>query len=167
MMNETVRNYLFTQNLNYSDIAAVQTDENGYVTAIKIDSAILNQLKTGVTAEIAELFSDVQTVDMKVPVGTLSGSNLLAGKGFDVPFFVSYSASAQGELTNLFVTRGINQTQHQIILQISATVRVLTFGKTDTADITTQITVAETVIVGIIPEIYAGAEDEIWPNLVE
>lgn len=166
-VNKTVEAYLGTLNLHYADIAELQTDANGEVVAIRIDSMVLNQIKTGVTAKIAEVFADIQTIHPGIPIGTLTGSNFFTGKGAEMPFSVSYSATAESELSNLFVTRGINQTQHQIVLQITANVNVLSWGKRNTSEIKTQITIAETVIVGLIPEIYAGAEDEIWPNLVE
>ncbi len=166
-VNTTVENYLDELQLHYEDIAQLQTDTTGEVAAIRIDSMMLNQVKTGVTAKIAELFADMQTIHTGIAIGTLTGSNFFTGKGFDVPFSVSYSATAESELSNLFVTRGINQTQHQIVLQVTAHVQVLSWGNTDVREIKTQIIVAETVIVGLIPEIYAGANDELWPNLVE
>lgn len=166
-VNKTVEEYLDTLQLHYADIAQLQTDTNGEVVAIRIDSMVLNQIKTGVTAKIAEVFADIQTIHPGIPIGTLTGSNFFTGKGAEIPFSVSYSATAESELSNLFVTRGINQTQHQIVLQVTANVKVLSWGKTNTSEIKTQITIAETVVVGMIPEIYAGANDELWPNLVE
>ncbi len=166
-LNKTVEEYLNSMNIHYSDVAQLQTDANGEVVAIRIDSMALNRIKTGVTAKIAEIFADLQTIHPNIPIGTLTGSNFLMGKGLKIPFSVSYSATAESELNNLFVTRGINQTQHQIVLQVTAKINILSSGNSHTVEIKTQLTIAETVIVGLIPEIYAGAEDELWPNLVE
>ena len=166
-VNKTVEEYLNSMQLHYSDVAEVQTDAAGEVVAIRIDSVVLNRIKTGVTATIADAFAEIQTIHPGIPLGTLSGSNFFTGKGPEIPFSVSYSATAESELNNLFVTQGINQTQHRIVLQIITTVRVLSWGKSNITEIKTQVTIAETVIVGSIPEIYAGAEDELWPNLVE
>ncbi len=167
LVNKTVEDYLDDMSLDYNDIAQLQTDANGKVAAIRIDSVVLNRVKTGITAAIAYEFSDILTIDTAIPVGTLTGSSFFTGKGANLPLSVSYSASAESELTNLFVTRGINQTQHQIVLQVTADVKVLSWMKTSKAQVKTQITIAETVIVGSIPEIYAGAEDDLWPNLIE
>ena len=166
-INETVEEYLNALQIKYSDIAQLQTDSDGNVVAVRIDSIALNKIKTGVTGKIAEVFTDVKTTQLKLPIGTLTGSYFLSGKGFKIPFAVSYSATAVSELNNLFVTRGINQTQHRIVLQIAAEINMIALGKTKTLESKTQLTIAETVIVGLIPEIYAGAEDELWPNLIE
>ncbi|MBR6780849.1 MAG: sporulation protein YunB [Clostridia bacterium] len=166
-INDTVNNYLGATQTDYDDITFFQTDESGQITAICIRTEWLNKIKTGVASEAAKQFEQLQSVDLQLPIGSLFGNGLLAGKGLLIPITVAYTATVQADLKNLFITRGINQTQHRIILQIDAIVKTLSFGKTQEIPVSTQITVAETVIIGRIPEIYAGADDELWPNLVE
>ncbi len=166
-INDTVNAYLNLTQTEYDDITFFQSDDNGQITAICIRTEWLNKIKTGVASETAKQFEQLQSVDLQLPLGSLFGNGLFAGKGFLIPLTVTYTATVQAELKNVFITRGINQTQHRIVLQIDANVKTFSFGKTHEIPVSTQITVAETVIVGSIPEIYAGADDELWPNLVE
>ena len=49
---------------------------------------------------------------------------------------------------------GINQTLHQLTMQVSVDVSVLVLAKTETFTVTSEVVVAETVIVGEVPETY-------------
>lgn len=166
-INDTINEYLQNNSFVYGDLSRIQTDENGHITAISIQTELLNMIKTGVASAIAQQFAQMQIISLKLPIGTLLGNGFFAGKGIELPYYVTYTATAKAELKNMFITRGINQTQHRIILDIEAEVKTFSLGKTHTIPVKTQVTVAETVIVGTIPEIYAGADDELWPNLVE
>ena len=62
--------------------------------------------------------------------------------------------SSSSEFRNQFETAGINQTRHQIILQIDVTISILLPGFTTATNVSSAVTVAETVIVGSVPESY-------------
>jgi len=56
--------------------------------------------------------------------------------------------------SNEFLTAGINQTKHQIMLEISIQVNILVPGHATQETISTQMLVAETVIVGDVPNTF-------------
>ena len=62
--------------------------------------------------------------------------------------------SSSAEFRNQFETGGINQTRHQIILEVNVSVSILLPGFTTATTVSNAVTVAETVIVGSVPESY-------------
>jgi hypothetical protein len=53
-----------------------------------------------------------------------------------------------------FSQAGINQTLHQVTMEVSIDVAVLVLGQTASFTMTSQVVVAETVIVGQVPETF-------------
>ena len=60
---------------------------------------------------------------------------------------------------NDFSAAGINQTRHQIRLNVSVQVLVVIPGRELTAPVNTTVVIAETVIVGKVPELYASMDE--------
>jgi len=79
---------------------------------------------------------------------------LLAGRGPRIRVRMESIGSSSAEFQNQFETGGINQTRHQIILELNVSVSILLPGFTTTTNVSNAVTVAETVIVGSVPESY-------------
>ena len=58
------------------------------------------------------------TLTVKIPAGNLTGVSLLMGRGPDVPVQIIVLTSSRVEFNNSIVTAGINQTKHQINLEV-------------------------------------------------
>ena len=58
------------------------------------------------------------------------------------------------EIENRFDSAGINQTRHQILLSVDVYTSILLPGFTASTKVSNEIAVAETVIVGSVPETY-------------
>ena len=92
--------------------------------------------------------------ELSIPVGTLTGSSLLAGRGPSIHVRMQAVGSAKASLRNAFTSAGINQTRHQVLLDVSVTMSILLPGFITDAQVTSEIAVAETVIVGGVPNTY-------------
>jgi hypothetical protein len=57
---------------------------------------------------------------------------------------------------NEFSSSGINQTRHQIMMDITVDLIVLFAGKRETDKVTVSVNVAETVIIGNVPNMYTS-----------
>ncbi|MBQ6864975.1 MAG: hypothetical protein IJO14_12155 [Clostridia bacterium] len=166
LINNTVLTYLKEQSVVYDDIVNIVTDEDKQITAIEIDTELLNQIKADIMARIGNEFLNIHSLSAEIPLTALFGSTPSVLSEHTIPFLITYTLIANGDTVNQFISRGINQTQHSIVLKMNATAEVFFFGKSEIIPIETIITIAETIIVGRIPEIYAGADDELWPNLI-
>ncbi len=76
-----------------------------------------------------------------------------------IRFTVVPLGSAQADFGSSFASVGINQTIHKISLNVRAEVSILLSGESIGAQIETQVDVAETVIVGRVPDSYTTVED--------
>ena len=66
----------------------------------------------------------------------------------------------QTEIYNSFQSAGINQTLHQIMLKVTATVSAVIPAYTVTTDVTTNLCIAQTIIVGKVPTAYTDINGE-------
>ena len=87
-----------------------------------------------------------------IALGTLSGVQLLSGRGPDVHLRVEPAGYLTSEVENRFESAGINQTRHQIMLLLDMRVMAIIPGYTTSTEIHTEYCLAETVIVGTVPD---------------
>ena len=96
----------------------------------------------------------VSARELSIPVGTLTGFSLLAGRGPRISVRMESVGSSEANFHNEFVSAGINQTKHQIILTVDVSVSILLPGFTTATKVSNSFIVAETVIVGAVPDTY-------------
>ena len=96
----------------------------------------------------------MSTTTLSIPIGTLTGSSLLAGRGPTVKVKMQSVGSTTASFRNTFSSAGINQTRHQILLDVTVSVSILLPGFRTSTKVSNEISVAETVIVGSVPENY-------------
>ena len=113
-----------------------------------------NRLQSKILNVILERISEVSTRDLSIPLGSLTGASLLAGRGPLVSVRMQSVGSSTAHLENRFVSAGINQTKHQIFLDVDVSVAILLPGFSTATQVSNAFTVAETVIVGTVPETY-------------
>ncbi len=139
---------------DYSLLIHLEKDEMGRVSALKSNMAAFNRLQSQIADEILRRLSDVSTSELSIPLGTLTGSTLLSGRGPCIHVRMQAVGSTTATLHNAFTAAGINQTRHQILLDVSVSVSILLPGFTASTQVSNCLSVAETVIVGSVPETY-------------
>lgn len=165
-VNNTINSILSSGEIHYNDLVDIEYDSQGKISAVKTDSIAMNMLKTVVSVNISEALGGIEETSISIPVGTLTGSSFLTGLGPSVKMRTSLSCSCSIEVKNSFEYSGINQTLHKILLEVTAFVYVISMGEAVSTQVFTAIPVAQTVIIGEIPEIYAGADDTLWQDLI-
>lgn len=166
LISTTVTSEIETLGLVYDDLVVIEYNDTGTVTAVKADSLKMNWLKSAVTSKVANVFNSIGEIPVSVPVGTLMGFSVFSGRGPNITLYTSLTGSITVNIKNEFETAGINQTWHRIVLEIKADMSILGLGGDVSASFNTNVPIAETIIVGLIPEIYAGADDNLWAELV-
>ena len=168
VINNSIAEKMSNGELRYDDIISLEKNAEGRVMAIMTDMSKVNLLKSEITAEIIrDLSGDVKT-RVYIPLGNVTGLNLLSGKGPALPVEIVAVTMANTEFVNRFSAAGINQTRHQIVVLVNAAVSVLIPGGNAYAEVHAEVTVAETVIVGEVPETYTYFEgDEKWDENLE
>lgn len=152
--NEAVQKLMEEKELTYDMLVNRQTNADGMVTSLTMDYAEVNQLKSALALSIQEEINTMERVNISVPIGAVFSDTLMAGFGIGIPIRTLAAESIEVSFQDTFEDAGINQTRHHIEIVVKAPVSIVTPIHKTTAEITTQIPVAETVIVGSVPGTY-------------
>ena len=137
--------------VDYGRLVSFDKDAEGRVTALKSNMAEFNRLQAAIADDILQRMAEVSTTDLSIPIGTLTGS---PGRGPCLHVRMQSVGTATARFDNQFSSSGINQTRHRIILDVDVHVSILLPGLTTYTKVSNEISVAETVIVGGVPETY-------------
>lgn len=157
-VNDAILKEMNDEQLDYQNIVTISRGSNNEITAIETDVVKINHLKASVTEKVMDSLYDMQGADMSIPLGTLLGSKLFTGRGPGVKFRIVPGTYVNATFSNHFDSVGINQTRHQIYLNISVDIIAFLPGFQAPITVTSDICVAETVIVGKIPEGFADLD---------
>lgn len=156
VINNTVYKYLNESGLLYSDLMKINTADDGAVTSVEFDTVRIAKLKSGIVSKIQNDINALDTVVMNIPVGTLTGSQLLNNKGPTVRIELNISSAVYSKIGSKFTSAGINQTLHQITMSISSDVYFVMPWYRSSGSYQTEFVLAETVIVGKVPDAYTN-----------
>lgn len=148
----------------YSDLIEITYSENGTVTSVKSNTTLINRLKSELVTSINRSLADNRTASVSLSMGTLSGFPFLQGAGPLVEMRTEPKGYASAVFISEFTDAGINQTRHRIIMRTSVNAVAFIPMYTVEAEISTDFLIAETIIVGDIPESYThviGASEDI------
>lgn len=154
IVSEAVDEAIENGDIRYDDLISFEKDNEGRITAVYSNMAAFNRLQSKILDIILERVDQVAARDLSIPVGTLTGSALLAGRGPRISVRMESVGSSSASFENEFISAGINQTKHQIVLQINVSVSILLPGFSTAVVVPNAVTVAETVIVGSVPDTY-------------
>ena len=160
LTEEAARSYLLTsinQAVNQeleegeNSFVSVTKGESGQVASVSANAPELNALKTGILSRLAKSLNGRASVYL--PIGSLTDVALFNGRGFQVPVKLQFEGSADISFDTEFVSAGINQSCHRITMTVRAQVysqskRFEAFAQTDSSTV-----LAETVVVGTVPEV--------------
>lgn len=140
--------------VSYADFVTIQRDEGGAITALTTDMARMNLLRAELTAAILEALEGVDVSEIRVPLGSLFDLEPLWAKGPAISARSMTVGTVRAEFDSRFTSAGVNQTLHRVWLEVTVPMRLLLPGGTVEADVNTRLCVAETVIVGQVPDTY-------------
>ena len=140
--------------IDYEQLVDFDKDAEGHVTALRSNMAAFNRLQASIADDILQRMAEVSSTDLAIPIGTLTGSPLLAGRGPCLRVRMQSVGTATARFDNQFSSAGINQTRHRIILDVDVHVSILLPGLTTYTKVSNEISVAETFIVGGVPVTY-------------
>lgn len=151
LINDAIDQQIRTGNIRYDRIVYFEKDLEGRITALKTNMAEVNRLKTEILNLINDEILALDTTDIAIPVGSLLLPEFLSGRGPGIPIQVLSIRNSDGAFRSYFTEAGINQTLQQLTMDVSVDVSVLVLGKTESFTVSSQVVVAETIIVGQVP----------------
>jgi len=156
-VNQAVIELMSQGDYDYDYFVTLDKDGDGRVVSLDTNMARVNLFSSQLLAKVAEL--DQETLLIHIPAGNLSGSSLLLGKGPDVVVEMLMLTSSHTEFRSELATAGINQTEHRLVLEVVVDIDVLVpWGQMSTQTVT-EVIIAETVIVGNVPNMYVNTTE--------
>lgn len=158
-VNEVLAEEVIAETIDYNDMVSLLTDNNGNITALVTNMANVNYLQAKITNAIVKKFAESDVTKVEIPLGSLFGNAFLSGHGPRISANILSVTNVNTTFRNEFSDAGINQTRHRIMMDVDVTLGILLAGYQNRWDtVTTEITVAETVIVGSVPNTYANLD---------
>ena len=162
-VNEIVLETMSDPTLDYDYFVDFERDNDGRVAAIITNMSRVNTLSARLLNAVVEA-SNMGELDLNIPLGNLLGAGVLLGRGPDVPVRVTMLTSSRAGFHNELVSAGINQTKHQVMLELFVDVDVLLPWEVFSTQVVVDVLVAETIIVGSVPDTYLNWGEQAWTN---
>ena len=134
-----------------------EKNDSGEVTAISSNMAKINALSAEILDRVVGA-TENRTIEVSIPAGNLTGISLLMGRGPNIPVQIIVLTSSRVEFNNSVVTAGINQTKHQLNLEVIVDIDILIPWGTESTQVVTEVMIADTVIVGQVPDTYLNMQ---------
>lgn len=154
LINDSIAKQIDSGNIQYDRIVYFEKDLNGRITALKTNIGEVNRLKTDTLNMINDEILALDTSDLGVPLGSLFLPEFLSGRGPQIAVQILSIRNSDAAFTSNFTQAGINQTLHQLNMNVSVDVSVLVLGKATEFTVNSQVVVAETIIVGDVPDTF-------------
>lgn len=158
-VNQSIYKNISESGLKYKDFALVKNDSNGKITSIQIDSIKLNLIASELVITIINDLNSIEYGEFGIPLGNAFGSKLLAGRGPKINVRVTPIGTVASDIKSVFQSAGINQSLHRIMLEFKVCVSLMTPFTNSSSQFTASLCIAETVIVGDVPNVIWGLGD--------
>ncbi len=154
LINDAIDRQIENGNIQYDRIVYFEKDLDGRITAVKTNMSEVNRLKTDILNLINDEILAMDTSNIGIPIGSLILPEVFSGRGSAIPIHILSIRNSDGSFESFFTEAGINQTLQQLTMNVSVDVSILVLGATEVFTVTSQVVVAETIIVGQVPDTY-------------
>lgn len=154
LINDAIDHQIENGNIQYDRIVYFEKDLNGRITALKTNMSEVNRLKTDILNIVNDEILALDSSNLGIPIGSLIFPEFFSGRGPSIPVSILSIRNSDATFSSSFTEAGINQTLQQLTMQVSVDVAVLVLGQTSSFTVSSQVVVAETIIVGQVPETF-------------
>ncbi|MBZ4665703.1 sporulation protein YunB [Mahella sp.] len=145
--------------ISYDQLITAITDDNGRVTMLQANTMRMNKLGSETALAVLDEMKSVSSTIIKVPIGSVLGGDILAGRGPYINIKILPVGSVVNDFVTEFENAGINQTRHKIYLRVKAHIKVVIPLNSQELEVVSQVPIAETVIVGNVPQSYVNLQE--------
>ena len=136
---------------------SLEKNEAGEISAVSSNMARINAISAEILDRVIGA-TENRTIEVRVPLGNLTGVSLLMGRGPGVPVEIIMMTSSRLKFQNNVVTAGINQTKHQLVLEVIVDIDILIPWGTESAQVVTEVMISDVVVVGKVPGTYMSMQ---------
>jgi len=142
--------------VEYDDLMSVRVDEHGQVALLMANTMRMNQLADRAGQAALRRLNNMSSERVTVPLGAALGMTIFAGTGPGIPVSIVPIGSIATDFATEFEACGINQTRHKVYLKVTASIRIVIPTGAKTTQVSANMLVAESIIVGSVPEGFVG-----------
>ena len=154
LINDAIDRQIQSGNIEYDRIVYFEKDLDGRITALKTNMSEVNRLKTEILNLINDEILAMDTSHMGNPLGSIFQPEILSGMGPSIPLQVLSIRNSDASFRSYFTQAVIIQRLQQLTMEVSVDVTVLVLGETASFTVSSQVVVAETIIVGQVPDTF-------------
>lgn len=147
---------------NYDNFIEISVGSDGNVSLINVNMLMVNLLLCDLTEKTQINVNNLCKEKIyNVPFYAITGSLMLAQLGKNIEIEVKPIGHVECKLSSKFDGVSVNQTRHSIFVDITARVKMILPLYVKDLYVNTKIVVAESVIVGKVPEVYLQNQDKL------
>lgn len=154
ILEEAVLEEIEAADLKYSDIIRLSYKSDGSIAGLECELPVALRIRSSVAKKLLVYFTDADRMTVSVPLGSVSGVEWLSGRGPTVDIKLVLAHGLRAYIGSDFKEEGINQTLHRVTVCLDVEVGVLTPTCVTTVRVANAYPIAETVIVGDVPDAY-------------
>ncbi|NMA86656.1 MAG: sporulation protein YunB [Tissierellia bacterium] len=162
-INDTIR-IKIKRDINYNDLIFVKYDNEGKVTLMQANTILMNSIAAEVALEVQEQLEKMSKDKIKVPLSNAFNTQILTLPSIGIQIVPQGAVSV--DFATEFESSGINQTRHRIYIIVVTDIKMIVPLVTESLRITTNIPIAETIIVGDVPEQYVNVPGDKLLNII-
>ena len=139
---------------SYDDLITIVRDSSGNIKMLQTNTKNVNSIVSDIPMNIIKKFEEKNSSDIFIYFGSAFGLKLFSAQGPKIHIKIANVGNVDTKLVSEFTSQGINQTLHRVYLNLSCEVTILTPYNTIKQTIENQVLIAESVIVGTVPDAY-------------
>lgn len=143
--------------VRYDDLVEVVRNSAGDIRALTANAYEINRIARDAAYLSQKKIQQKSEAGVTIPLGAFFGIDALVGVGPGVMISMIPVAVVSSRFTADFDSAGINQTRHSIYLEVESDLSVVLPGRINRFTVTTQVLIAESVLIGDVPETYLYA----------
>jgi len=160
-LNLAVSNVINTS-LNYDSLINISYAPTGEISMISANQYAINTIMREIVKNAMHLMENLGKECLQIPIGTFSGISILSGRGPKINVQTMPISVVCSNFNTNFQSVGINNTLHQLYLDVFAKVRIILPLKDCIINSKQSILISEGVIVGKVPNVYfSGSNNKI------
>lgn len=163
-INKVINEEMEANPIGYDELMQIQTGDDGRIQALYANTKEMNKLKSAIAVKVQEEIMRLDKAELTIPLGALLGSQLFSGMGPTIRVQLVPMGYALVDFESSFFDAGINQTKHQIDIVVNASFGMILATGNNNIEVKTSIPVAQTIIVGDVPNSYMSLEGIIKGN---
>lgn len=166
-INNTVEDYFTKNQFEYEDFVKLSYNDENEITSVQTKTALMNKVKADLSIYLQDQVTNIKASPVTMPLGNIFNNPIFSGLGPDLKITVKPTDITDLVFSDKFESCGINQVRHKIYIEVFVNISVHCASMSKTELVEDSIPIAETVIVGRVPQYYGNGDMSVSPQTNE